>query len=87
MSAPAGAHLDAPDALGVELGCRPGNISFRLAERLPGVRVVGIDGAAVMLAVAERRLAAMGPAGGRLSFACHTLPSAALEQGPLAAAG
>ena len=86
LAAAAGVHLDTPDALLVDLGCGPGNISFRLAERYPAARVVGVDGAAAMLAVAEQRLAAKDPAGGRLSFACHTLPSAALEQGAFAGA-
>jgi len=48
------------DALGprlVDLGCGPGNISFRLAERFPQASVLGLDGAAAMLEVAERVLA------------------------------
>jgi 2-polyprenyl-3-methyl-5-hydroxy-6-metoxy-1,4-benzoquinol methylase len=36
----------------VDLGCGPGNISFRLAAALPQVRVLGIDGAASMVALA-----------------------------------
>ena len=39
----------------VDLGCGPGNISFRLAERFPLATVLGLDGAAAMLAVAEGR--------------------------------
>jgi len=37
----------------VDLGCGPGNISFRLAAALPQARVVGLDGAATMVALAE----------------------------------
>ena len=33
----------------VDLGCGPGNISFRLARRWPQANVLGIDGAAAML--------------------------------------
>ena len=39
----------------LDLGCGPGNISFPLAQRCPASRVVGLDGAASMLAIAERR--------------------------------
>lgn len=35
-----------------DLGCGPGNISFRLADALPAARLLGIDGAAAMLAPA-----------------------------------
>jgi SAM-dependent methyltransferase len=41
----------------VDLGCGPGNISFRLAERFSKASVVGLDGAAAMLEVAQRELA------------------------------
>jgi SAM-dependent methyltransferase len=41
----------------VDLGCGPGNISFRLAERFPQASVLGLDGAAAMLEVAEQELA------------------------------
>jgi len=37
----------------VDLGCGPGNISFRLASALPQARVLGLDGAAPMVALAE----------------------------------
>ncbi|MFN9546208.1 MAG: class I SAM-dependent methyltransferase [Cyanobacteriota bacterium] len=37
----------------LDLGCGPGNISFRLAAALPQASVVGLDGAAAMLARAE----------------------------------
>jgi trans-aconitate methyltransferase len=39
----------------VDLGCGPGNITFLLAEHLPEATVVGLDGAAAMLAIAEQR--------------------------------
>jgi SAM-dependent methyltransferase len=41
----------------VDLGCGPGNISFLLAERFPGAMVLGLDGAAAMLQVANKELA------------------------------
>ena len=36
----------------VDLGCGPGNISFRLAAALPRARVLGLEWAASMVAVA-----------------------------------
>lgn len=41
----------------VDLGCGPGNITFKLAAALPQMPMVGVDGAAAMLALAERRRA------------------------------
>ncbi|MFM7511884.1 MAG: class I SAM-dependent methyltransferase, partial [Cyanobium sp.] len=39
----------------LDLGCGPGNISFRLADALPDAAVVGLDGAAAMLERARWR--------------------------------
>lgn len=84
LAAEAGVNLAAPGALLVDLGCGPGNISFRLAEHCPAARLVGIDGSAAMLQVAQQRRRACPGAAELLSFVCHILPSQALEQGPLA---
>lgn len=37
----------------VDLGCGPADIPIRLARRLPGLRIVAVDGAAAMLALAR----------------------------------
>lgn len=58
----------------VDLGCGPGNISFRLALRWPQAQVLGLDGAPRMLAVAEQRLAAAPELAGRLCFTETLLP-------------
>jgi SAM-dependent methyltransferase len=39
----------------VDLGCGPGNISFRLAAAFPEATVLGLDGAAAMLELAGQR--------------------------------
>lgn len=39
----------------LDLGCGPGNISFRLAAALPQAPILGLDGAKAMLAWAERQ--------------------------------
>ena len=43
------------DPLLVDLGCGPGNITLRLAELFPRARIIGIDGAESMLALARER--------------------------------
>jgi SAM-dependent methyltransferase len=45
----------APREAIVDLGCGPGNISFRLARALPQARVLGLDGAATMVSLAQER--------------------------------
>jgi SAM-dependent methyltransferase len=39
----------------LDLGCGPGNISFRLAAALPRAALLGLDGSAPMLALAEHQ--------------------------------
>jgi trans-aconitate methyltransferase len=58
----------------VDLGCGPGNISFRLARRWPAATVLGLDGAPRMLAVAEQRLRDEPALQGRLRFQQVLLP-------------
>lgn len=57
----------------LDLGCGPGDITFRLAAALPGWGFEGLDGAEVMLALAERD-ARRAACGDRVSFACVRLP-------------
>jgi len=73
-----------PGGLGerlVDLGCGPGNISFRMAERYSGAAVLGIDGAAAMLAPALQQLAEQPHLQGRLRFEQVCLPAADLPGG------
>ena len=73
---------DTPQPLRIlDLGCGPGNISFRLARACPHAQVLGLDGAAAMLAIAQERLRAEPALIGRLRFhqACLPLPPAELE--------
>ena len=73
-----------PEGLGprlLDLGCGPGNISFRLARCWPDAEVLGLDGAAAMLELAELQRAA-SPAGfGRLRFERVSLPAPQLAGG------
>ena len=62
----------------VDLGCGPGNISLLLADRWPAAKVLGLDGAPRMLAVARERLAGASPdLAARLRFKQVLLPLAA----------
>lgn len=63
----------------VDLGCGPGNISFRLAERYPGASVLGIDGALAMLQLARARQQAEPTRWPRLSFRQALLAEGGLD--------
>lgn len=65
----------------VDLGCGPGNISFRLAQRYPSASVFGIDGAAAMLDLAHQALAEQPGLQERLRFEQHCLPDPHLKGG------
>ena len=52
---------DDPGTALLDLGCGPGNISLLLAARWPAAKVLGLDGAPRMLAVARERLAVAPP--------------------------
>ncbi|MCP9804129.1 class I SAM-dependent methyltransferase [Cyanobium sp. T1G-Tous] len=68
---------DDPGTALVDLGCGPGNISLLLAAHWPAARVLGIDGAPRMLAVARERLAGASPdLAARLRFKQALLPLA-----------
>ncbi len=64
----------------LDLGCGPGDIVFRLAQRCPGLTVHGLDGARAMLAHGERRLAAEPALQGRVRFVEGVLPGARLPR-------
>ena len=68
----------------VDLGCGPGNITFLVARRWPGARVLGIDGSAAMLAIAEQRRLADPVAHRKVRFQRLVLPSPQLA-GPCSA--
>ena len=80
--------LAGPGGLGsrvVDLGCGPGNISFRLAAALLQACVLGVDGAAAMLELAEQRRCSDPVRWSQLHFqrACLPLAPGALESLPV----
>ncbi|MFM7312656.1 MAG: class I SAM-dependent methyltransferase [Cyanobium sp.] len=58
----------------LDLGCGPGNLTFPLAEALPEVAVLGLDGAGAMLGHALRRQRNEPDRWPRLQFIQATLP-------------
>ena len=66
------------DPLVVDLGCGPGNITLRLAGLFPEARIIGIDGAESMLALARGRAQQQQL---EMSFHCQTLQE--VLRGPL----
>ncbi len=62
----------------LDLGCGPGNLTFPLAERCPAAMVLGVDGSAAMLAIAEARRQALGPACPSPRFLRERLPCPSL---------
>lgn len=64
------------DALGdvIDLGCGPGDITIRFAQRYPGCRVCGLDGAESMLEFGRKRLAGLSDVRDRVNFVCSLLP-------------
>jgi 2-polyprenyl-3-methyl-5-hydroxy-6-metoxy-1,4-benzoquinol methylase len=77
-------HTLFPEAPGeqlLDLGCGPGNISFRLAERFCAAQVVGMDGAAAMLSLAARGLSQRPWLQPRVRFEQHRLPDPDLTGG------
>lgn len=66
----------------VDLGCGPGNITRRLADRWPDAHITGLDNSREMLDAA-RAYAGPTPGGGRLDFAradaAHWVPEQPLD--------
>jgi SAM-dependent methyltransferase len=62
----------------LDLGCGPGDISFRFASRHPGCTVIGVDGSAAMIALARKRLMQESSLATRVQFIESRLPGATI---------
>ncbi|MGD8843275.1 MAG: class I SAM-dependent methyltransferase, partial [Gammaproteobacteria bacterium] len=69
----------------LDLGCGPGDISFRFAMRFPGASVTGVDGSAAMIELARKRQGRETATGDRVRFIEALIPDASLPAGPYAA--
>jgi ubiquinone/menaquinone biosynthesis C-methylase UbiE len=64
----------------IDLGCGTADMTIRFAQAYSGLRVVGVDGSAVMLAYAERAIARAGVEERTELWEC-SLPDPTLERG------
>jgi len=62
----------------LDLGCGPGDISFRFAARFPGCTVLGVDGAVAMIRLATDRKAQAAAGSERVRFIEGLLPGASI---------
>lgn len=63
----------------LDLGCGPGDISFRFAARHPACTVTGVDGSAAMIRLANHRRA-VDVAGDRVAFIEGCIPGAPIPE-------
>ena len=69
----------------LDLGCGPGDISFRFAARFPGCSVTGVDGSKAMIRLANARKARESTTGDRVRFIEGLFPGAPIPGRPFAA--
>jgi SAM-dependent methyltransferase len=69
----------------LDLGCGPGDISFRFASCHPKCAVVGVDGSKAMIALANQRKAHAGNVGDRITFIEGLIPDVPLGTVPYTA--
>lgn len=63
----------------LDLGCGPGDISFRFASCYPECSVVGVDGSKAMITLANQRKASAGNVGDRITFIEGLIPGVPLD--------
>jgi ubiquinone/menaquinone biosynthesis C-methylase UbiE len=73
---------DALDGHLLDLGCGPGDITFRFARAYPRARLVGIDGSPAMLTLARERAQSEGALKERVSFIEGIIPEAPIPTLP-----
>lgn len=73
-------HFPNPEVNGklLDLGCGPGNISFRFANYFPNINIVGIDGSDEMIKLANERKIAKSSLTNRVNFITDIIPGDAI---------
>ena len=66
----------------LDLGCGPGDITFRFAKRFPNSIVVGVDGSAAMIKLANKRKVREQGIANKVKFIEGAIPGAAIPGGP-----
>ena len=69
----------------LDLGCGPGNMTFRFAEQFPRCEVLGVDGSAAMLHIANERKESRLELRERIRFIHGIIPQITIPVGPYAA--
>lgn len=69
----------------LDLGCGPGNITFRFAEQFPRCQLIGIDGSDAMLSIANKRKASKPAQKNRIRFIRGIVPHIAIPNEPYSA--
>ena len=69
----------------LDLGCGPGDISFRFASCYPECSVVGVDGSKAMIELANQRKARAGKVADRITFIEGLIPGVPLGTEPYTA--
>lgn len=69
----------------LDLGCGPGDITFRFAARFPNSSVIGVDGSGAMICLANKRRACETQMLDRVTFIEGYIPGAPIPQGPYSA--
>ena len=65
----------------LDLGCGPGDVTFRFAKRFPGVSIIGVDGSAAMIDLANERKEREGKAGKCVTFLKGFIPGKTIPRG------
>ena len=60
----------------LDVGCGPGDVTFRFAIRFPGISIIAVDGSAAMINLANRRKGDEGEAGKAIRFLTGIIPGA-----------
>ena len=69
----------------LDIGCGPGDICFRFAKRFPACSVMGVDGSAAMIRLANERKVHDAVPDDRVRFITGLLPGASIPDVPFAA--
>ena len=64
----------------LDLGCGPGDVTFRFAKRFPGISITGIDGSAAMIDLANKRKDDERDVGKAITFLKSFIPGVDIPQ-------
>jgi SAM-dependent methyltransferase len=66
----------------LDLGCGPGDVTLRFAKRFPETRIIGVDGSAAMIELAERAKERKGGAAEGVTFIRGVIPGPDVPRKP-----